>query len=54
LIVEWGEPYIDLLGGDAIVLQLEHDGNRTSSSSRRAVLRGAGMRGRQIVLRMLR
>ena len=37
LVVEWGEPYIDVLGGDALVLELALD-------PRRAVLRATGAR----------
>lgn len=35
LVVEWGEPYIDFLGGDALVVEL-------SMEPRRAVLRATG------------
>jgi tRNA threonylcarbamoyladenosine biosynthesis protein TsaE len=37
LLVEWGEPFIDVLGGDAIVVELE-------VSPRRARIRGTGPR----------
>ncbi len=37
LLVEWGEPYIDALGGDALVLEL-------STGPRRAKLRATGRR----------
>jgi len=37
LVVEWGEPYIDVLGGDALVLELSLD-------PRKAVLRATGVR----------
>jgi tRNA threonylcarbamoyladenosine biosynthesis protein TsaE len=37
LLVEWGEPYIDALGGDALVLEL-------SVGPRRAKLRATGIR----------
>jgi len=37
LVVEWGEPYVDVLGGDALVLELALD-------PRRAVLRATGAR----------
>jgi len=37
LVVEWGEPYIDVLGGDALVVEL-------SLSPRRAKLRATGTR----------
>jgi len=37
LVVEWGEPYVDVLGGDALVLELALD-------PRRAVLRATGVR----------
>jgi tRNA threonylcarbamoyladenosine biosynthesis protein TsaE len=49
LLVEWGEPYIDVLGGDAVVLGLEHSG----ASGRRASLAGDGPRSEPIVIRVL-
>jgi tRNA threonylcarbamoyladenosine biosynthesis protein TsaE len=48
LLVEWGEPYADVLGGDAVIVGLEHSG----SAQRRATLTGAGPRSEQIVLRV--
>jgi tRNA threonylcarbamoyladenosine biosynthesis protein TsaE len=42
LLVEWGEPYIDVLGGDALVLTLALD-------PRRAVFSGTGRRSRAIL-----
>ena len=35
LVVEWGEPYIDLLGGDAVIIELSLD-------PRQAVVRSSG------------
>ncbi|HEY3594353.1 MAG TPA: tRNA (adenosine(37)-N6)-threonylcarbamoyltransferase complex ATPase subunit type 1 TsaE [Polyangiaceae bacterium] len=48
LLVEWGEPHIDALGGDALVIGLTHVG----PTQRRVTVRGAGPRGQEIVLRM--
>jgi tRNA threonylcarbamoyladenosine biosynthesis protein TsaE len=36
LLVEWGEPYVDLLGGDALVVTLEHTASPTASQGRRS------------------
>jgi tRNA threonylcarbamoyladenosine biosynthesis protein TsaE len=42
LVVEWGEPYIDALGGDALVIEL-------SVGPRRAVLRATGPRSNELL-----
>lgn len=42
LLVEWGEPYIDVLGGDAVLLRLALD-------PRRAALSATGRRSRAIL-----
>jgi tRNA threonylcarbamoyladenosine biosynthesis protein TsaE len=42
LLVEWGEPYIAALGGDALVLEL-------SVGPRRAVLRATGPRSAELL-----
>jgi len=42
VLVEWGEPYIDVLGGDALVVALSLD-------PRRAEIRATGTRSAQIV-----
>jgi tRNA threonylcarbamoyladenosine biosynthesis protein TsaE len=42
LVVEWGEPYIEVLGGDALVLSLALD-------PRRAAFSGTGRRSRAIL-----
>ena len=42
LLVEWGEPYIDLLGGDALLVTFAHD-------PRRAVISETGRRSRAIL-----
>jgi tRNA threonylcarbamoyladenosine biosynthesis protein TsaE len=42
LVVEWGEPYIDVLGGDALVLDL-------MLGPRRAALRATGRRSEQLL-----
>jgi tRNA threonylcarbamoyladenosine biosynthesis protein TsaE len=49
VILEWGEPYVDILGGDALVISFSHG---LTSSSRRATCRGVGRRGREIMLQM--
>jgi tRNA threonylcarbamoyladenosine biosynthesis protein TsaE len=43
LVIEWGEAYVDALGGDALVIRLEC-GERTPSA-RAATLTAAGARG---------
>ena len=48
LLVEWGEPYAGVLGGDAVMVGLEHAG----PTRRRATLTGDGTRSEQIVLRV--
>jgi len=53
LIVEWGEPYIEVLGGEAMVVRFEHGtAHLPALGSRRATLTGAGQRGEEIVLRV--
>lgn len=42
LVVEWGEPYVALLGGDALVIELALD-------PRRATLRSTGKRSAALV-----
>jgi len=42
LVVEWGEPYVDFLGGDAVVLELFVD-------PRRAVLRATGPASQAVI-----
>ncbi len=42
LLVEWGEPYIEVLGGDALLLELALD-------PRRAAVSGTGRRSRAIL-----
>jgi tRNA threonylcarbamoyladenosine biosynthesis protein TsaE len=49
VLLEWGEPYLDVLGGDALVLTLEHlPGVPTG---RRATLRAVGSRAAAILER---
>jgi tRNA threonylcarbamoyladenosine biosynthesis protein TsaE len=48
LLIEWGEPYVEVLGGEALVIAFEH----ASASARRATLAGAGRRGEQIMLEL--
>lgn len=45
LLVEWGEPYTELLGGDALVVEL-------SLEPRRAVLQATGPRSRAMLERL--
>jgi tRNA threonylcarbamoyladenosine biosynthesis protein TsaE len=45
LLVEWGEPFVDVLGGDAIIVDLE-------VAPRRARIRGTGPRSSQRVDRL--
>jgi tRNA threonylcarbamoyladenosine biosynthesis protein TsaE len=47
VLLEWGEPYVDVLGGEALVITFEHAG---APSARRATLLGAGARGERIML----
>jgi tRNA threonylcarbamoyladenosine biosynthesis protein TsaE len=49
VVLEWGEAYVDLLGGDALVVAFEHG---ASESARRATLTGVGRRGEEIVLKV--
>ncbi|HEV8549500.1 MAG TPA: tRNA (adenosine(37)-N6)-threonylcarbamoyltransferase complex ATPase subunit type 1 TsaE [Polyangiaceae bacterium] len=42
LVVEWGEPYIDVLGGDAFIVEL-------TLAPRRATLRATGERSRALL-----
>jgi tRNA threonylcarbamoyladenosine biosynthesis protein TsaE len=49
VILEWGAPFVELLGGDALVVTFEHG---STASSRRATLVGVGRRGAQIMLRV--
>ncbi len=45
LLVEWGEPYLDALGGDALVLELAVP---ASGAGREARLTGTGPRGQAL------
>jgi tRNA threonylcarbamoyladenosine biosynthesis protein TsaE len=47
VLFEWGEPYLGLLGADALVIVFEY---AASSNARRATLRGVGRRGEEIML----
>jgi tRNA threonylcarbamoyladenosine biosynthesis protein TsaE len=49
VLLEWGEPYVDVLGGDALLVTFEHG---DSPTGRRATLRGVGPRGERIMLRL--
>jgi tRNA threonylcarbamoyladenosine biosynthesis protein TsaE len=49
VLLEWGEPYVDVLGGDALVVGLEHG---ASPTARRASLAGVGSRGERIMLEL--
>jgi tRNA threonylcarbamoyladenosine biosynthesis protein TsaE len=47
VLLEWGEPYVDLLGGDALLVSFEH---ASPEGGRRATLTGVGRRGERIML----
>jgi tRNA threonylcarbamoyladenosine biosynthesis protein TsaE len=49
LVVEWGERYAELLGGEAVAVRFKHLG----PSGRCASLVGVGPRGEQIMLKVL-
>ncbi|HMJ52918.1 MAG TPA: tRNA (adenosine(37)-N6)-threonylcarbamoyltransferase complex ATPase subunit type 1 TsaE [Polyangiaceae bacterium] len=46
LLLEWGTPYVDVLGGDALVIAFEH---ARSPSARRVTLSARGARGAELV-----
>jgi tRNA threonylcarbamoyladenosine biosynthesis protein TsaE len=46
LLLEWGAPYVDVLGGDALIIALTHLG---LSSSRQATLDAVGPRGEALL-----
>jgi tRNA threonylcarbamoyladenosine biosynthesis protein TsaE len=46
LLLEWGEPYVGVLGGDALVLSLTHG---SSPTRRRVTVAAVGSRGAEIV-----
>ncbi|MET0591296.1 MAG: tRNA (adenosine(37)-N6)-threonylcarbamoyltransferase complex ATPase subunit type 1 TsaE [Polyangiaceae bacterium] len=46
LVLEWGAPYVAVLGGDALSLSLEHG---SGPSARKATIEGTGERGRALV-----
>jgi tRNA threonylcarbamoyladenosine biosynthesis protein TsaE len=46
LLLEWGAPYVDVLGGDALLIALEHG---ASPAARRAALRAEGPRGAELL-----
>lgn len=47
LVIEWGEPYVDLLGGDALVVSFAVD-------PRRATLRSTGRRSTEMLAELAR
>jgi tRNA threonylcarbamoyladenosine biosynthesis protein TsaE len=49
LLIEWGAPYVDVLGGDALVIAFEHG---ASASSRRATVLAHGSRGAELLARL--
>jgi len=51
VLLEWGERYVELLGGEAVMIALEHG---SSPSARRATLAGSGRRGEEIMKRLPR
>jgi tRNA threonylcarbamoyladenosine biosynthesis protein TsaE len=46
LLLEWGAPYVDVLGGDALVIAFEHT---ASPSARSVTLSARGARGAELV-----
>ena len=51
LLLEWGAPYVDVLGGDALIIAFEHG---ASESARRVTLSARGPRGAELVARLAR
>jgi len=49
VILEWGEPYVQALGGEGLLMMLTHG---VSASSRRVTFHGVGRRGAEIMLQM--
>jgi tRNA threonylcarbamoyladenosine biosynthesis protein TsaE len=49
VLVEWGEPYLELLGADGLIVAFDHG---SSPDERRATLSGVGRRGEEIVLKL--
>jgi tRNA threonylcarbamoyladenosine biosynthesis protein TsaE len=47
LLLEWGEPFLDLLGGEALIVELSYVAHEPSR--RRVRLRPAGGRGERII-----
>ena len=47
LLLEWGAPYVDVLGGDALVITFEH---LASPSARRVTIGARGARGKELLL----
>jgi tRNA threonylcarbamoyladenosine biosynthesis protein TsaE len=45
LLLEWGAPYAAVLGGDALVVELQH---LASPSARRVMIDGVGSRGKEL------
>ena len=45
LLLEWGAPYVDVLGHDALILGFEHG---ASASARRVTMSGRGTRGAEL------
>jgi tRNA threonylcarbamoyladenosine biosynthesis protein TsaE len=48
VLLEWGEPYADVLGGDALIVAFAHAG----PTSRKVTLAGAGPRSERIMLEL--
>ncbi len=47
VLLEWGGPYVDALGGDALLVGFQHG---KAPTARRVTLEGAGPRGERIML----
>lgn len=49
LVLEWGAPYVDVLGGDALIIAFEH---AASPSARRAIVSASGARAAELLARL--
>jgi tRNA threonylcarbamoyladenosine biosynthesis protein TsaE len=51
LLLEWGAPYVDVLGCDALIVAFEHG---ASASARRVTLSARGARGAELMALLAR